>query len=225
MKTPRLQVYPQADTASILLWYGAGSEWRRWKRTVLLCDADSDTPEERRSVLVSRHVLVDKAAERAEAMTDEHIRGSDGVRNITQFLDSHYAPYQKISDREDFERGVYGYEWSSAGTCTAYLTEKRELFQRYEKALSGDCLPNLLKAKVVLRHSSTTEQAAQKVEKLLAGARDVTPVVQALCRLDTDVGVTSTFRQAKKTSSTFFDGRDSEENDGMLSGEDLDGKR
>ena len=102
MKTPRLQLYPQADTTSILLWYGAGSEWRRWKRTVLLCDADSDTPEERRSVRVSRHVLVDKVAERAEAMTDEHIRGSDGVRNIKQFLDSHTrkSPTARTSSAE-----------------------------------------------------------------------------------------------------------------------------
>ena len=70
--------------------------------------------------------------------------------------------------------------------------------------MTGECLPNLLKAKVVLRHSSPTEQAAQKVEKLLAGARDVTSVVQALCRLDTDVAVTSTFRQATKNIKYFL---------------------
>ena len=118
------------------------------------------------------------------------------MRNIIQFLDSHYAPYEKISDHEDFERAVCGYEWSSADT--AYLTNKRELFPRYEKALTGECLPNLLKAKVVLRHSSLAEQAAQKGENLLAGARDVTSVVQALCKLDTDVGVRSTFPPVTK---------------------------
>ena len=91
--------------------------------------------------------------------------------------------------------------------------------------MTGECLPNLLEAKVVLRHSSLAEQAAQKGENLLAGPRDVTSVVQALCRLDTDVAVTSTFRQATKTSGNPSDDRDPEENDGMLSGEDLDGKR
>ena len=51
-----------------------------------------------------------------------------------------------------------------------------------------------LPTSVVLRLSSLTEQTAQKVENWPAGTRDVTSVVQALCRLDTDVDVTSTFR-------------------------------
>ena len=68
-------------------------------------------------------------------------------------------------------------------------TKKSELFQRYNKMLNGDRLPDLLKAKVVLRHSSLTEQAAQKVENWLAGTRDLTSAVRALCRLDTDEDV------------------------------------
>ena len=153
-------------------------------------------------VRVCRHGLVDKAAEMDEAETDEQIRGFDGVRNIMQLFDDHCAPVQKISDHEDFERAVSGYERSSTETCTAYVAKKRELCQRHEKAFKGDCLPNLLKAKVMLRHSSL---AAQKVENWQAGARDLTSVVQALCRLDTDVDVTSTFRQTTKTSN-FKDG-------------------
>ena len=158
-----------------------------------------------------RHGLVDTAAKMAEAKTDDQIRGSDGVRNILQFFDDHCAPYQKISDHEDFERAVNGYERSSTETHTAYVTKKRELFQRYEKALNGDRLPDLLKAEVVLRHSSLTERAAQNVEKQLAVAHDRTSMVQAPCRLGTDVYVTSTFRQPTKTSKTFFEDGDPDE--------------
>ena len=44
-----------------------------------------------------------------QSMTDDQIRGSDGVRNIMQFIDD-YAPYPKISDHEDFERAAHGHE-------------------------------------------------------------------------------------------------------------------
>ena len=49
-------------------------------------------------------------------------------------------------------------------------------------------------------------------------------MAQTLCRLDTDEDVTITLRQATKTSKTFFEDGDLDENDGMLSGEDLDGE-
>ena len=81
-----------------------------------------------------------------------------------------------------------------------------------------------MRANVLLRHSSLTEQAARKVDNWLTGARDQTSVVQALCRLDTHVDVTSTFRQATQTSKKFFKDGDPDETDGMLSGEDLDGE-
>ena len=121
--------------------------WRQWKRTVFLWEADSDILEERRGT------------------TDDPIRVSDGVRNITKFFDDHCAPDQNITDHEDFNRAVYGYEGSSTETYMAYFTKKRELFQRHEKALIGDRLPDLFKAKVVPR-SSLTEQAYACVHSL-----------------------------------------------------------
>ena len=65
----------------------------------------------------------------------------------------------------------------STETRAAYFTKKSELFQRCDKALNGDRPQDLLKAEVVLRHSSLAEQAAQKVKKWLAGTRDFTSVV------------------------------------------------
>ena len=44
---------------------------------------------------VFRHGLVNKAAEIAEGMTDDQIRGSDGVRNTIKLFDDHCAPYKK----------------------------------------------------------------------------------------------------------------------------------
>ena len=49
----------------------------------------------------------------------------------------------------------------------------------------------------------------------------MTSVVQALCRLDTDVDVPSTLRQAAKTS---FENGVRDETDELSSGEDLDGE-
>ena len=89
-------------------------------------EADSDIPEGRRGVRVFRHGLVDKAAEMAEAMTDDQIRGSDGVRNGVRIFDDHHAQCQKISDHEDFERELYGYERSPTETYKAYVAKKRE---------------------------------------------------------------------------------------------------
>ena len=53
----------------------------------------------------------------------------------------------------------------------------------------------------------------------MAGARDLTSVVQAVCRLDADVDVTGTFRKTTNTSKTFLEDGDPDGNDGMLSGE------
>ena len=77
---------------------------------------------------------------------------------------------------------VFQYARSSTETRAAYFTKKSELFQRCEKALIGDRLPDLLKAEVVLRHSSLAEQAAQNVKKWLAGTRDFTSVVHVPTR-------------------------------------------
>ena len=123
-----------------------------------------------------------------------------------------------ISDDEDFECAVNRNERSSTETYTAFVTKKRELFQRYENAPSGDCLPNPLKAEVMLGHSSLTEEAAQKIKNWVAGARDLTSEVQVLCRPDTDVDETSAFRQLTKSSKTFFEHGDLDQNHGMLSG-------
>ena len=122
--------------------------WRQWKRTVLLWEADSDILEERRGT------------------TDDPIRVSDGVRNITKFFDDHCAPDQNITDHEDFNRAVYGYEGSSTEGRTSRTSQRRgKFFQRYDKALIGDRLPDLFKAKVVPR-SSLTEQAYACVHSL-----------------------------------------------------------
>ena len=51
-----------------------------------------------------QHGLVDKAVEEADAMKDDQIGGSD------KFFDDHNAPYQTVSDHEEFERAVYRYE-------------------------------------------------------------------------------------------------------------------
>ena len=61
----------------------------------------------------------------AEAAADDQIRGSDDLRNVFKFFDDHNEPYQRISDREDFEHAVHGYERSSTDTNTAYLAKKR----------------------------------------------------------------------------------------------------
>ena len=135
-----------------LPWCGTGRTpvhgWRRWTRTVLLWEDESIFFfEERRGVRVFRHGLVDKAAEMVDAVTHDQIRGSDGARNVKQFPTSRRA---RISDHEDFERAVYGSERSSTETHAACVVKKRELFQRYEKALSGD-FRTCLKTKGVLR--------------------------------------------------------------------------
>ena len=166
MEIPRLQLHhPQADMASILLWCGTG------RPPLTNGDGGKEphccgklTPIFPRNDAASEcfgTALWTRLQRGAEAMVDDQIQGSDGVRNIVQFFDDHHAPYQTIIDHEDFQCAVHAYERSSTETYTACGTKKRELFQRYEKALNGDCLPNFVKAKVVLRHSSLTEQAAQ----------------------------------------------------------------
>ena len=90
---------------------------------------NSDILEDRCGVRVFRHGLVDNSAKMPEAVTDDQIRGSDGVRNMMQLFDDHHAPYQKIPDHEDFERADYRYERPSTETYTAYVTKKRELSQ------------------------------------------------------------------------------------------------
>ena len=106
----------------------------------IVVQADSDVLQERRGVCVFTHGLVDKAAQMVEAMTDDQIRGSDGVKNMIKFFDDHHAPHQKISDHEYFEHAVYGYERSSVETYLAYVIKKRESVQRCEQALIGDRL-------------------------------------------------------------------------------------
>ena len=46
-------------------------KWLRWKRTVLLWEADSEIHEETRGVRVFRHDLVHNAADIAHAKTDD----------------------------------------------------------------------------------------------------------------------------------------------------------
>ena len=91
MEIPRLQLHPQADIPSNLFRCGTG------RTPFTNCDSGKEpyccvklTPTFLRNDVASvffRHVLVDKAGEKADAMTDDEIRESDAVRNCLQFFD------------------------------------------------------------------------------------------------------------------------------------------
>ena len=103
MEIPQLLVHQQADMASILLQCGTG-------KTPFTSGAGAVVGSPTPTFLGND---VHKAAEMAEAMTDDQIRGTEGVRNMFKFFDDHPEPYQQISGHENFERAVYGNERSS----------------------------------------------------------------------------------------------------------------
>ena len=119
---------------------------------------DANIPNERMGVLVFRTGLTGLAAELAEALPDNDLRDPDGLERTIAFFANHYEPSNVISGLDDFEAALYGTTRGARETLSEYILNKLARIARYEESFELDLdsrmLPNIMKARVVLKHAN-----------------------------------------------------------------------
>ena len=100
-----------------------------------------------------------KAADIAEHIPDAIIQSVDAVQKIIEQFERRYADTLAAVTDAELDDLIYQGARASAKTFAEYIQDVQIAWDKYNKAVAPDFLPEKFKARMILRHAKLTGRA------------------------------------------------------------------